>query len=57
MNDVLNAVEDWYTSNKAAGSQAIDTASAAHGITFTNAEKKQLFKVWMEFKSSKDSIT
>ena len=48
INAALQAIEDWYQTNKVQGSTDIDTATSP--FTFTNAQKKKLFGYWMEHK-------
>lgn len=47
INAALQAIEDWYETNKSEGSSDIDTATFPYGVTFTNTEKKWLFRFWM----------
>ena len=42
MDDTAQAVEDELQSAKTSISTAMDTASQAHGVTFTGAEKKKI---------------
>lgn len=45
INAAFQTIEDWYTSSKVAVSGDIDTATSPK--TFTNAEKKFIFRAWL----------
>jgi hypothetical protein len=53
VNAAFQAIEDWFEANKAAGSAAIDAATAPD--TFTGAQKKILFAVWLLQKYGRES--
>ena len=50
LNAAVQAIEDWFEANKAGGSAAVETAAPG---AFTNAEKLQLFAVWMVEKATR----
>ena len=47
LSAAAQAIEDWFEANRPNLSTAIDTATAPFGITFTNAQKKQLVRQWL----------
>jgi hypothetical protein len=53
INAALQAIEDWYENNKAAGATAIDTATSPY--TFTTAVKKKLFRFWLGQKFNREA--
>lgn len=54
INAALQAIEDWFEANKAAGSAAIDTATSP--FIFTSPQKKLLFAYWLFHKFMKEVI-
>ena len=52
INNMMQAIEDWLESNRAALSSVVDTATSP--VTFTNSEKKRAFAVWCEQKFGRD---
>lgn len=48
INAAFQAAENWWEDNKASLNTAVNQATAP--ITFTNAQKKILLRVWMWFK-------
>lgn len=56
INAALQAIEDWYETAKLQGSSDIDAATAPYGYTFTNPQKKKLFKWWLWQKFFRESV-
>ena len=54
INAGLQAIEDWFEANKAAGSTALDTATAPY--VFTAAKKKTLFAIWLLQKYGREIV-
>lgn len=53
VNAALQAIEDWFEANKATGSAAVDTATSP--FTFTNGQKKKLFRYWLRQKFGREA--
>jgi hypothetical protein len=60
-NAALQAIEDWYETNKATGSTDIDTATTAINTvspyTFSAPQKKILFQYWNFQKFNREKET
>jgi hypothetical protein len=54
INAALQAIEDWYETNKATGSTAIDTATSPY--VFSNPFKKRLFAYWNKQKFGREGV-
>ncbi len=52
LNDVFQAIEDWFELNRTNLSTVIDTA--AFPTTFTNTQKKRLLAAWLMWKLGKE---
>ena len=52
LNAALQAIEDWYETNKVAIGTAIDVATAP--LVFTAAQKKKLGAYWLLQKASRE---
>jgi len=49
LSTAFQAIENWFTTNEASASAAIDTATSP--TTLTNPQKKKIFKFWASWKA------
>lgn len=54
VNDSAQAFEDWLVANQASASAAVQAAASPHGITWTNAQLKQLGAKVFDLKYGRD---
>lgn len=47
LNDVVQAIEDAFETWKPSASTAVDNASSPYGVSYTNQDKKIIFKAWL----------